>query len=196
LRQLIDDLIHQAGDLDITLKIEFRGVSVNLNVSESLVVINTLAVKRAQLRGGLWSTAGKQVEKPLLVTLCKLFSVPPEYYSIKRGVTDIYQREIDFYLFGPSAEKYNCEVKLMGKGNPESADAIFARNPRVFVADKMSDLNKRQADGLGIHWIELRSPEGYYKFLAVLQNLGIPCQDFDEPLDERLNKILDEVFRS
>jgi len=56
-------LIEAEPDLDLTLTIKLRGVSVELNINESLIVINTLAVKRSALRGGLWSTAGKKVEK-------------------------------------------------------------------------------------------------------------------------------------
>ena len=38
-------------------------------------------------------------------------------------------REVDFYLIGKKPEKrYRCEVKLMGKGNPEGADVIHARD--------------------------------------------------------------------
>jgi len=59
-------------DLNLTLQIKFNKVSVELDINESLIVINTLAVKRAALRGGLWSTAGKQTEGPLMITLCKL----------------------------------------------------------------------------------------------------------------------------
>jgi hypothetical protein len=58
----INNLVEQGSDIDITLTIKFRGVSVDLNINESLIVINTLAVKRAELRGGAWSTAGKQVD--------------------------------------------------------------------------------------------------------------------------------------
>ena len=47
----ISDLIQDNGELDLTLSIKFRGVSVELNINESLLVINTLAVKRAALRG-------------------------------------------------------------------------------------------------------------------------------------------------
>ena len=68
----IQNLVDNEKDLEIKLTLKFNGVSVDLNVSESLIVINTLAVKRAALRGGLWSTAGKRVEKPLMLTLCKL----------------------------------------------------------------------------------------------------------------------------
>jgi len=64
----------------LILTIKFKGVSVDLNINESLIVINSLAVKRAALRGGLWSTAGKRVEKPLMQTLCKLYDVPNENY--------------------------------------------------------------------------------------------------------------------
>ena len=40
----------------------------------------------------------------------------------------------------------------------ESADAIFARASEVFVADKLSDTNKKQAKELKIKWVELRFP--------------------------------------
>lgn len=39
----------------------------------------------------------------------------------------------------------------MGKGNPESADAVIARDSKVFVADKLSDLNKKQLDTLKVN---------------------------------------------
>lgn len=65
----ISQLIENQNEIDLTLTIKFRGVSVELNINESLIVINTLAVKRAALRGGLWSTAGKKVEKPIMQTL-------------------------------------------------------------------------------------------------------------------------------
>ena len=41
--------------------------------------------------------------------------------------------------------RHRCEVKLMGRGNPESADAVHARSSQVFVADKLSDLNKHNS---------------------------------------------------
>ncbi len=62
----IDELT-KIEDLNLILQIKFNKVSVELNINESLIVINTLAVKRAALRGGLWSTAGKQTEGPLMV---------------------------------------------------------------------------------------------------------------------------------
>jgi DNA-dependent RNA polymerase auxiliary subunit epsilon len=128
LYKAIDDLT-KVEDLNLSLQIKFNKVSVELNINESLIVINTLAVKRAALRGGLWSTAGKQTEGPLMITLCKLYNVPTENYSVKPRAKKVKKgevnREIDFFLRHNNTE-YKCEVKLMGKGNPESADAVIA----------------------------------------------------------------------
>ena len=187
----INSLVEQGSDIDITLTIKLRGVSVDLNINESLIVINTLAVKRAELRGGAWSTAGKQVEKVLMQVLCKLYGVPSENYELTGLSND--QREVDFYLT-ESRNRYLCEVKLMGKGNPESADATIARDSDVFVADKLSDLNKQQLTQRGVRWIELRSPNGYNKFEAILEELNIPHNQVQGDVNERLEEILNELF--
>lgn len=191
LYQSISSLIESQPDIDLTLTIKFRGVSVELNINESLIVINTLAVKRAALRGGLWSTAGKRVEKYLMATLCKVFIVPSEHFDQSRIPASM--REVDFYLIKDKTY-FRCEVKLMGRGNPESADAIFARESNVFVADKLSDLNKQQADLLKVKWVELRDENGYKKFSVILKELGIPCKDFSDDLDKHLDKILSELI--
>ncbi len=187
----IQDLTEQS-DVDVALTIKFRSVGVELNINESLIVINTLAVKRAALRGGLWSTAGKQVEKPLMRTLCALFRVPLRYFnqSVPSVSTDKVEREADFYLVDNAGLRHRCEVKLMGRGNPESADAVHARSSQVVVADKLSDLNKAQLDDSGIHWVELRDENGYKRFEQVLTALSIPCQPFEGDLQETLDKIL------
>lgn len=197
LYQSIKDLAEHEGDLELTLTIKFKGVSVDLNVSESLIVINTLAVKRAALRGGLWSTAGKRVEKPLMETLCKIFEVSSENYNIKskntKGDLD-FEREIDFYLKRDKSE-FKCEVKLMGKGNPESADAVIARDSSVFVADKLSDTNKKQLNHLGVEWVELRSKDGFLRFKTVLENLKIPHNNsITNVPNEKIEKIFSEIF--
>ena len=143
----IDSLTEQ-DSIDVSLTIKFRDVSVDLNINESLIVINTLAVKRSALRGGLWSTAGKQVEKPLMITLCALFQVPQKYFD-QRNLPES-ERESDFYLFDDTGKDYPCEVKLMGRGNPESADAVYARDSSILVANKLSESNKRQMDSENI----------------------------------------------
>jgi hypothetical protein len=192
----IQALVEMEKEIDLTLTIKMKGVSVDLNVSESLIVINTLAVKRAALRGGLWSTAGKSVEKYLMLTLCKLYQVPETYYNAAHFVKDKgkkVDREIDFYLLNDGKE-YLCEVKLMGKGNPESADAIIARDSNVFVADTLSQQNKNQCDQLGIQWIALRDKNGYRRFGLALEKLDIPHKDYNGNLDVDLPEILELIF--
>ncbi|MBC8312101.1 MAG: CfrBI family restriction endonuclease [Candidatus Marinimicrobia bacterium] len=193
----IKELVELENELDLTLTIKLKGVSVDLNVSESLIIINTLAVKRAALRGGLWSTAGKRVEKPLMQTLCKLYQVADKNYKsviIGSHSDETFVREIDFYLLNDGNE-YKCEVKLMGKGNPESADAVIARDSSVFVADKLSDTNKAQLDSLNIKWVELRNSHGFRRFKTVLENLAIPYQDIvDDNIDDAVATIFEQIF--
>lgn len=199
LYEAIQSLVDTDGEIDITLTIKLRGVSVDLNVSESLIAINTLAVKRAELRGGLWSTAGKRVEKPLMITLCKIYGVADEFYKIKVANQEVdndidFEREIDFYLIDSKVSKeYKCEVKLMGRGNPESADAVIARDSKVFIADKLSETNKKQLNKLKIEWVELH--DGYQRFEKVLSNLKIPHSNFEGDINYKLEEIFKEVFK-
>ncbi|MBR8707131.1 CfrBI family restriction endonuclease [Bacteroides pyogenes] len=192
----IQALVENEHEIDLTLTIKFKGVSVDLNVSESLIVINTLAVKRAALRGGMWSTAGKQAEKYLMLTLCKLYSVDSQYYStdhfVKNRNLDV-DREVDFYLKNNGRE-YKCEVKLMGQGNPESADAIIARGSHVFIADTLSQQNKNQCEQLGISWVACRDKEGYKRFENILQRFEIPYTSYKGNLDHDLPEILNEII--
>lgn len=197
LYQAIQALVDGEDELNITLTIKFKKVSVELNVSESLIVINTLAVKRSALRGGLWSTAGKRVEKPLMITLCKLYGVKEKNYKVvipnnSKDEAD-FEREIDFYLVDDDHE-HKCEVKLMGKGNPESADAVIARDSRVFIADKLSDTNKKQLDSRGVEWVELRDHNGFRRFKKVLEKLKIPHKDLSGDIGQNLDKIFHEIF--
>ncbi len=198
LYESIKNLVGSEHDLELTLTIKLKGVSVVLNVSESLIVINTLAVKRSELRGGLWSTAGKRVEKPLMQTLCKLYGVSENNYALKingRVIKDKdFEREIDFYLVDGS-NQYKCEVKLMGRGNPESADAVIARDSKVFVADKLSDTNKKQLNSLNVEWVELRSSGGFERFDTVLENLHIPHTKLPSDMDKELAVVFKEIFK-
>ncbi|MDR0972628.1 MAG: CfrBI family restriction endonuclease [Prevotellaceae bacterium] len=196
LYQSIQALVEMEKEIDLTLTIKMKGVSVDLNVSESLIIINTLAVKRAALRGGLWSTAGKRAEKYLMLTLCRLYQVPENNYDASHFVKDKgkkVDREIDFYLLN-NGKEYLCEVKLMGKGNPESADAIIARDSNVFVADTLSLQNKNQCDQLDVNWVALRDKDGYKRFGEILRKLNIPHTDYKGNLDVDLPVILEELF--
>ncbi|MFI3296238.1 MAG: CfrBI family restriction endonuclease [bacterium] len=192
----IQKLVENEHDIDLTLTVKFKSVSVDLNVNESLIVINTLAVKRAALRGGLWSTAGKCAEKYLMLALCKLYKVSSKNYNSEHFVKNKdleVDREIDFYLKSNKKE-YKCEVKLMGKGNPESADVIIARNSDVLIADTLSHQNKSQCDQLGICWVACRDEDGFMRFRTVLDKLDIPYTDYSGNLDNDLPKIINELF--
>ncbi|NCC73470.1 MAG: CfrBI family restriction endonuclease [Sphingobacteriia bacterium] len=192
LQNTIEDLVANGNNFEVKLSIKFKDVSVDLTVAESLIVINTIAVKRAEIRGGMWSAVGKQVEKPLMTTLCMLFNVPFEYH--KQDGNPASFREVDFYVLSKDGKKLRTEVKLMGKGNPESADSIFAREPAIFLADKLSDRNKQQAEMLNVQWIELRFADGYRRFQDVLNALNVPNSDFNGDLNARLDEILKEIY--
>lgn len=197
LYKTIQSLVDGEDELNVTLTLKFKGVSVDLNVSESLIVINTLAVKRSALRGGLWSTAGKRVEKPLMLTLCELYGVSDKNYKVKVKSKiqndEDFEREIDFYLTNKGKD-FLCEVKLMGKGNPESADAVIARDSSVFIADKLSDTNKKQLNSLKVGWVELRDKDGYKRFNKVLDDLGIPHKEFKGDANKELENIFEKIF--
>ena len=186
---LIDQLSSNQDHIDIELTIRFRGISVHLNISESLLVMNTIAVKRASIRGSLWSSLGKNVEKKLMITLCDLFNVPKNHYKIK----NIDQREVDFYFLDLNDHQYRCEIKLMGKGNPESADSAIARHSDIFIADTLSNLNKKQLDSLSIHWIELSQNQGYLKFNPIFQQLNIPYQKISHITSHQILKTLCKI---
>lgn len=196
-RELVDSLTDDSMDLELTLTL--NKVSVSLNLNETIVVINALAVRRAGLRGGAWSSIGKQVEGPLMEVICRAFEVPDKYFT--RSVQDDGSlREVDFYLL-PPGRSVKCEVKLMGKGNPESADAVVARESKVFVASTLSDLNKKQLDARNVHWTELQTPFGFLRFEKTLAYYCIPYQPIDpkakvEAVIDRIEQALEMTFGS
>ncbi|MDE0553117.1 MAG: CfrBI family restriction endonuclease, partial [Candidatus Poribacteria bacterium] len=158
------------NNLGMTFTIKVRQVSFDLNLNESLILFNTFAVKGSTLQKNSWNAIKKQVEKPLMIALCALFQVPQKYFD-QRNLPES-EREADFYLFDDTGKDYPCEVKLMGRGNPESADAVFARSGRVLVANKLSDTNKQQMDSENILWVELQTENGYRRFEEVLKTLS------------------------
>ncbi len=180
------------SDVEINLTIKYNQASVDLTLSETLIVVNTLGVKRSQIRGGAWSGLGKKLELPLMLTLAKLYRVPSRHYAGK-GLSGE-GRDVDFHFIDQSENRYLCEVKLMGKGNPESADAAIARETDIFIADTLSSLNREQLPQRNCHWVELRADEGYKKIFEVFTELDIPCVEFDGNLGQALDSIIPEVF--
>lgn len=89
-----------------------------------------------------------------------------------------FDREVDFKLYDKNLKEYRCEVKLMGGGNPESADMVIARDTDIFIADTLSIQNKNQLNRLGISWLELRNHDNadiISQFKKILLRLEIPC---------------------
>ena len=190
INQIIGDLVDQStgDDFGVCLKLEDNGNSVELTLTETMIVLSALAAKRAALRGGAWSAVGKQIEKPLMETLCRVFGVAREHYRAhSESESDgRVAREVDFYLVGGDGEEARCEVKLMGRGNPESADSTFSRRSKVFVADKLSGTNKRQLDEWKILWVELHASDRFARFEAVLRELQIPLCRNSADIDGRV----------
>ncbi|HEB9341722.1 TPA: CfrBI family restriction endonuclease [Campylobacter coli] len=182
LETLLNSLDESEDNIGICLKISYKNIAVELNLNESLLVINALATKKIALRGGAWSSIGKRVEKPLMLALCMKCGVKKEFINsevFKKNEEFDFDREVDFKLYNiDKSREYRIEVKLMGKGNPESADAVIARDTDIFVADTLSLQNKNQLKSLGIKFLELKNNQNCIKdFKEILLQLDIPFQN-------------------
>lgn len=166
------------SEIAIALKLSYNNITVELNLAESLLAINALATKKIQIRGGSWSAIGKNVEKPLLDKLCYLAGVPNDNIDnshFKKDKNKKFDREIDYKLIGEDGTVYKIEVKLMGKGNPESADATIARDSDIFVADTLSEQNCNQLADRGTKYVILKdNAHSLEDFKQVLTDLDIP----------------------
>ena len=179
LNSLISELEKDSMDgLAISIKISYNNVTVDLSLAESLLVINALATKKIQIRGGAWSSIGKKVEKPLLDKLCELVGVPSSNIDnshFHKDASKSFDREVDYKLISRSKKVYRIEVKLMGKGNPESADATIARDSDIFVADTLSEQNCNQLASRGVEYLILKgNKDPLKKFRQILDKLDIP----------------------
>lgn len=176
---LISELENDANSgLAISIKISYNNITVDLSLPESLLVINALATKKIQIRGGAWSSIGKKVEKPLIDKLCEIVGVPTDNIdnrTFKKDKNKSFDREVDYKLISRENKTYRIEVKLMGKGNPESADATIARDSDIFVADTLSDQNCKQLESRGVKYLILKgNTDSIGKFKQILSDLDIP----------------------
>ena len=171
LQRTINELVAQRDSPSIVLTIKLGAVGVDLTLNESLIVINSLAIQRERIRGGKWSSAGKQLERPLMVTLCLMYGVDQRHWRFAGPHDAKYQ--VDFVLRSGGRD-YPCEVKLMGPGNPESAKAVHAQGSRLLVADHLSLQAVESLEQAGIEWVRLAEPNGYQRFGQVLDHFNIP----------------------
>jgi len=183
------DIIDQ---IDLSLNLTHNNVKAKFSTNEILIMINAMATIKSNIRGGIYSSLGQQIEKPLMLTLSRMLKVPEEYYIEPEDFEDT--RQADFHYFLDS-EKINCEVKLMGKGNPESADAAMARYTHIFIANKISDLQKEELKKKNILWLETQGNENLLEdFSIILGELEIPHTSFEENYKDHIDEYLDEVL--
>ena len=188
LRSTIDELV-ALGHPEVMLTIKLNHVGVDLTVSESLIVINAIAVMRQNMSSGSWAALGNAVEVPLMLTLCRLFQVDSRYY--RSGIEQDGRYQVDFMLTRAGIE-YRCEIKLNGRGNPESVTAAIGRDPRVVVADWISEQNREKLAASQVQWVALSDRDGYQRFGQVLQAFGI---EHAAPANlDQLDGILDELL--
>jgi len=175
-------------------------LSETIKKEDFLFIFLVAATKYSEIRGGAWSSLGKKVEGPLMKTLCQMFEMPEQNYRYEQAQTQnkdiLFEREIDFYLIKENNEEIKCEVKLMGRGNPESADAVIARDSHLFIADTLSDTNKKQLDALNVCWVQLRDKNVLGQFEKALEKLDIPhSKSILEKSEVETKKILDAILK-
>ena len=184
------DELDESGGYRFELNVNVDNTEMAFTFRESMVIINTLAMKRNQIRGGSWSSIGKQVETPLMKTLCELFGVDPFNWRAP-GVYEG-QRQIDFMLLR-SGQQLRTEVKLSGSGNPESFESAISRDCRLLVSDHLSQTGRDSLSNNNVEWVALADHEGYRRFGDVLTRFNIDHGE-PRPLTE-LSDILDGVLQ-
>ena len=114
-----------------------------------------------------------------MLKLCELCNIRKEQINSevfkKDGSLD-FDREVDFKILNKDNIWLICEVKLMGKGNPESADVIFARDTNIFIADTLSEQNKKQCLSNNVEYLELKNHSNkdiINNFSEILKKLNV-----------------------
>lgn len=182
----------EINQIDLRLNLSYNDLNVNFNTNEILIMINAMATIKSNIRGGIYSSLGQKIEKPLMLTLSKMLKVPEEYYTEPEEYED--RRQADFHYF-KDTENIKCEIKLMGKGNPESADAAMARYTQILIANKISDSQKEELNRKGILWLETQGNNNLLRdFSDILYKSGIPFTSFEGNYKEHIDEYLDEVL--
>ena len=189
LRETLAELVAASDAPSLVLTIKLGPVGVDLTIEESLIVVKSLATRHETIRGGAWSAIGKALEVPLMEALCLMFDADKKCW--RRAEHKEFPHQIDFVLMS-HGRQYLCEVKLMGKGNPESAKAANAHDADLLVADRLSDQAKKSLTMNNIEWLAMAEQSGWQRFGYILDQFNIkhrnprPLADLDEVLDEVL----------
>jgi len=196
LRETIGALI-KSEKIKTELKLTYNDVSVQLDPEETMLVIDVLTVIRSNIRGGAWSSLGKAIEAPLMETFAKLLEIDERNYITQEEEKPDTTRETDFFFVDDDGKTISVEIKLMGRGNPESADGAIARNSEIFFAYKLSESNKRNlTENQNIHYVEFSSGECVDQLQEILNEYNIDYSPFEgskEELSDELDEILDSL---
>lgn len=195
LQDTINSLVN-GTEFDVALKLSFKDITVNLDSEESLIVINALTVLRSNIRGGYHSYVGKGIEGPFMDIITKLLDIPEDNYFFKDDEDSPESiRETDFFFVTDSEDILPVEIKLMGRGNPESADGAIARDVNIFFYH-LSDNNKEILSDKGIDYIEMCNGETLTQLYDILDKYSIGYDEFsgdDTELIEAIDNIIEEV---
>ena len=162
---------------------------IEFTAAQSMLLMNSLAVKRQQINGGFWSAVGNAVEVPLLKSLCRLYEIDEQYH--RGGLKKDNRHQVD-YMLRRSGVEYRCEVKLNGRGNPESVTAAIARDPRIVLADHISEQNREKLNSADISWVDFSDNGGFFRFGIALEKFNIPHRE--APDLSNLDNILDRIL--
>ena len=122
---------------------------------------------------------GKNAEIPLMRVLCSLYGVKTHHPA---SDADGFDREVDYVIVDDNGKVIKCEVKLMGKGNPESADASLARDADLFVTNTLGDTIRRELNKRDIPFVIMQG--GWInEFGATLDKLGVSHTGLDKSVD-------------
>ncbi len=83
--QMIQNLINELSTDSvphIEVSIYYRGKTVTLSESESLLIVNAMASMKLTIQGGAWSEVGKKSEKRLLFTIFEMLGIPSSQYIL------------------------------------------------------------------------------------------------------------------
>jgi len=192
---VLNKMQNKINQIDLKLDLKYGDIFASFDTYEVLFMINAMATIISNIRGGIYSSLGQQIEKPLMLTLSRMVKIPEEYYKKSNNYED--RRQTDFHYF-INDQKINCEVKLMGKGNPESANSASARYTHIFIANKISDLQKEELKKKRILWLETQGNDNLLEdFCEILKELEIPHTHFKgnykEHIEEYLENALDDL---
>jgi len=192
IKDLAFDLPTSLAEVSFKFKLKDGLISHNMTGIDFFRILLAISTNHAALKGGFASTFGKQIEKSFLLTLCKIFQIKNDnYHAYDMMDNNNFNRETDFYIIDNNRAQHKIEMKMMGKGNPEGADSLYARGTKIFIADTLSETNKRQCDSNHVYWIELKN-DGWKKFQQVMDQLHIP-NNFDSDYENNLDKILEST---